>query len=111
MKNGATPSFVYHYNQLDKVQTRALPIGIISKVDTHTEQYQCADQDLIIMYSDGFDDGIEDAIERSLKQLGACHPQKLADAIMKDLTEQNKVDDDATIIVARVEDVTQLHFD
>lgn len=111
LKNGATPSFVYHYNQLDKVQTRALPIGIISKVDTHTEQYQCADQDLIIMYSDGFDDGIEDAIERSLKQLGACHPQKLADAIMKDLTEQNKVDDDATIIVARVEDVTQLHFD
>lgn len=110
LKNGATPSFVYHYNQLDKVQTKALPIGIVSKVDTHTEQYQCADQDMIIMYSDGFDDGIEDAIEKCLNQLGQCHPQKLADAIMQELTEKNQVDDDATIIVARVEDVTKIHM-
>lgn len=110
LKNGATPSFVYHFNQLDKVQTRALPIGIVSKVDTHTETYQCSDQDLIIMYSDGFDYGIEDAIEKSLKTLGECHPQKLADAIMEELTSQNKVDDDATIIVARVEDVSQVHI-
>lgn len=111
LKNGATPSFVYHYNQLDKVQTRALPIGIVSKVDTHTEQYQCADQDLIIMYSDGFDDGIEDIIEYVLNDLGQCHPQKLADAMMKEMTERNRVDDDATIIVARVEDITQIHID
>lgn len=111
LKNGATPSFVYHFNQLDKVQTRALPIGIVSKVDTHTEHYQCADQDLIIMYSDGFDNGIEDAIESCLNKFGQCHPQKLADAIMQELTEKNKVDDDATIIVARVEDVTQIHID
>jgi len=111
LKNGATPSFVYHYNQLDKVQTRALPIGIVSKVDTHTEHYQCADQDIIIMYSDGFDNGIEDAIEHCLNHLGQCHPQKLADAIMKELSDKNQVDDDATIIVARVEDVTQLHID
>lgn len=111
LKNGATPSFVYHYNQLDKVQTRALPIGIVAKVDTHKETYQCADQDLIIMYSDGFDVGIEEAIEHTLNTLGQCHPQKLADAIMQDLIDQNKVDDDATIIVARVEDVTQIHID
>ncbi len=111
LKNGATPSFVYHYNQLEKVQTRALPIGIVSKVDTHTEQYQCSDQDLIIMYSDGFDDGIEDILETLLNDLGQCHPQKLADAIMKEMTERNCVDDDATIIVARVEDITQIHID
>lgn len=110
LKNGATPSFVYHYNQLDKVQTRALPIGIVSKVDTHSEKYQCADQDLIIMYSDGFDHGIEDVIEHCLKQCGQCHPQKLADAMMQELLQTNQVDDDATIIVARVEDVTQIHM-
>lgn len=111
LKNGATPSFVYHYNQLDKVQTRALPIGIVAKVDTHKETYQCADQDLIIMYSDGFDVGIEEAIEHTLNTLGQCHPQKLADAIMQELIDKNQVDDDATIIVARVEDVTQIHID
>ena len=52
-----------------------------------------------------------DKLETLLNDLGQCHPQKLADAIMKEMTERNCVDDDATIIVARVEDITQIHID
>lgn len=111
LKNGATSSYVYHYNQLDKVQTRALPIGIVSKVDTHTEKYQCADGDLLFMYSDGLEEGIEEVIEKCLTEVGDRHPQLIADTIMNTFIDQGKVDDDATVIVVRVEDITQIHTD
>lgn len=111
LKNGATASYVYHYNQLDKVQTRALPIGIVSKVDTHTEKYQCSDGDLLFMFSDGLEEGIEEVIEQCLREVGDRHPQLIADTIMNTFIDQGKVDDDATIIVVRVEDITQIHTD
>ena len=105
LKNGAMPSYVYHYNHLEKVQTKSLPIGIVSKIDTTREMYQCSDGDLVIMFSDGFEESIEEIVDSVLEKNYLDHPQKIADVIMNTLAIQHKIDDDATIIVARVEDV------
>ena len=108
LKNGAMPSYVYHYNHLEKVQTKSLPIGIVAKVDTTREIYNCKHNNLIIMFSDGFETNIEEIIDEVLNKYYTEHPQIIADALMSELLVRNQVKDDTSIIVARIEDLNQI---
>lgn len=102
IKNGAMPSYIYRNSELIKIEPKALPIGIVQDIHTYQEKMTLEMDDILIMYSDGFDIGIEPVIERVLQANFKQVPQFIADTIMNELVFSEQVDDDATIIVMKV---------
>lgn len=102
IKNGAMPSFIYRNQELIKIEPNALPIGIVHDIKTYQKTIPLHLDDLVVMYSDGFDVGIEDVIEKVLSSNSQQVPQFIADEIMQAMLATNLVDDDATIIVLKM---------
>jgi len=105
IKNGAMPTYIYRNQELIKIEPSALPIGIVYDVKTFQKTMPLHEGDVVIMYSDGFDEGLENIIEDVLNTISHQHPQTIADQVMKKMVNHHLVDDDATIIVLEVNKV------
>lgn len=110
IKIGAATTFIKKKNYVEIIGSNSLPVGILNKVDVEVQKRQLRDGDMIIMVSDGILDieknrfNQEDTFINLIEEVDTNNPQFMADSLLE--KAQNlicgKIDDDMTIIVARV---------
>ncbi len=110
LKVGSTPSFIKRGQQVTKIQSNNLPIGIIKEFDVDVVHDQLKAGDLLIMMSDGIFEGpkhvenYEAWMIRKIREIGTDKPQEIADIILEEVirTSSGKIEDDMTIVVAQI---------
>ena len=100
------PSYIYRNKDLIKIEPDTLPIGIIQHIQPYQNKVPLYEDDIIIMYSDGFDMDIENVLKLVLAQINHQIPQYIADEIMSRMLNCGKIDDDATIVVLKIKKVS-----
>ncbi|OEF95769.1 stage II sporulation protein E [Desulfuribacillus alkaliarsenatis] len=110
MKVGSSPSFIKTGKDVEIVNGRSLPVGILHEIQYSLEQRVLKQGDYILMVSDGILDSIrhvndkEDWLRRILLQISCDDPQEIADVIVEKVLRfnENEVIDDTTILVAKI---------
>lgn len=110
IKIGSAPSFVRRGDQVGMVRANSLPIGILNNIEIDTLQQSLGHNDILVMISDGIfgsvrnGDADESWVLDALQNTMTNDPQNLADMLLNKamLKSRGKVEDDITIIVARI---------
>ncbi|MCL7749259.1 stage II sporulation protein E [Halalkalibacter alkaliphilus] len=110
LKIGSIPSFIKRGNNVIKVEASNLPMGMIQEFDVDVVSEQLKAGDLLVMMSDGIYDApkhVENKemwMKRLLSELKTDDPQEVADVILEKIirNEQGNINDDMTVIVAKV---------
>lgn len=110
LKIGSIPSFIKRGTNVLKVEASNLPMGMIQEFDVDVVSEQLKAGDLLVMMSDGIYDApkhVENKemwMKRMLSEIETDDPQEMADIILERIirTEHGTIDDDMTVIVAKV---------
>ena len=113
IKNGACPTFVKNKRNVEVLKSVSLPTGIIDDIDLVVYDRELANDDIIVMCSDGILESSEEYTNKELwikfllEELETDDPQKIADIILQEAIDNNygKAKDDMTVIVAKVNDM------
>ncbi len=104
-KIGAVPGYILRNGKVEKIETGALPMGIVTKINPVTTKKLILENDVIVLVSDGVYDGLnngsEDKITEILKTAPDLTPKTLANNILSE-AKKTKVKDDMTVMVMRV---------
>ncbi|MGE8207404.1 stage II sporulation protein E [Heyndrickxia sp. NPDC080065] len=111
LKIGSTPSYIKRGNKVMKIESSNLPMGIIHEFDVDVVSEQLKAGDLLIMMSDGIFEGPKHVenydlwMRRKIREIETKDPQEIADLIMEEVirTRSGMIEDDMTIVVAKVE--------
>ncbi len=105
-KLGAPESFVKRLNEVEILNSGALPIGIVDESEPKVETRLLELSDIVILVSDGVSDSFKNAIELKefIERLDDTNPQTLADKILNECKIRNKnaLKDDTTILAFRL---------
>lgn len=110
IKIGSAPSFVRRGDQVSMIRANSLPIGILNNIEIDTLQQSMGHNDILVMISDGVlgaaRNGNDDEawVLDALQNTMTTDPQNIADLLLNKtmLKAGGKVDDDVTVIVARL---------
>ncbi len=102
IKNGSMPSYIYRDRKLIYIDSQTLPIGIVNDVDVSRVTYQLEEDDLVVLFTDGFSENIEYYLDKILSINYDKNPQEIASKIMNEMNKNNQIDDDATIFVGKI---------
>ncbi|GAE36580.1 stage II sporulation protein E [Halalkalibacter akibai] len=110
LKIGSIPSFIKRGNQVIKIEASNLPMGMIQEFDVDVVSEQLKAGDLLVMMSDGIYDApkhVENKeawMKRLLGELETEDPQEVADLILEKIirNEHGSIDDDMTVVVAKI---------
>lgn len=110
LKIGSIPSFIKRGKTIMKVEASNLPMGIFQEFDVDVVSEQLKAGDLLIMMSDGIYDApkhVENKeiwMKRLLTEIKTDDPQEVADMILEKIirSEHGVIDDDMTVIVAKI---------
>ncbi len=106
IKMGSPCSFVLSKNQCSKVDSGALPLGIVDSVSPVTKKKVIDEGDLILMFTDGISDAFatDGDIEDFIKESYSLNPQNVADKLLQQaLSNSNgKAMDDMTVLAIKV---------
>lgn len=106
IKQGATIGFIKKGEELNKIESNSLPLGILEEVKPKVTKTVLSTDDFVIMLSDGIVDafGEEENLTRFLKNLPSSNPQELADKILNRAKrqQQNYPKDDMTVLVGKI---------
>lgn len=110
IKIGAVTSFIKHEGSVEVIKSSSLPVGILSKVEPEVSVKKLADNDIIVMISDGVLDSSnslnnkEGFITSILENMNTNSPNEIADEILKTAIENGGgvVEDDMTVLAARI---------
>lgn len=103
-KCGAAPTYVCRGDNLFKLRSRTMPLGILGSPDVKEHRMTFGDGDLVVMMSDGVSGGREDCpylfdlLRQNSSSLG---DGRTAEMIMR-YAHSNPEPDDTTVILARV---------
>ena len=104
-KIGAVPGYILRQGKVEKVQSDALPIGIVTRINPTTTKKLLQKDDIIVLVSDGIYDGLckgnDDAISLMLPVLNSSDPKIIAEKIMKKARSSGN-DDDMTVMVLKI---------
>jgi len=108
IKIGAAPSFIKRRTQVQAVRAKTLPVGIFNQVESESFVYPVQVGDLIINMSDGVFEVLDGNIEdwyRVIQALPQDDPQNIANYLIElaRKTLRGKINDDLTVLVARVD--------
>jgi len=108
IKIGAAPSFIKRRTQVQAIKAKTLPVGIFQQVEAENFVYPVQVGDLIINMSDGVFEILDGNIEdwcRIIKALPQDDPQVIANYLIElaRKTRQGKINDDLTVLVARID--------
>lgn len=110
LKIGSIPSFIKRGNSVIKVEASNLPMGMFQEFDVDVVSEQLKAGDLLVMMSDGIYDApkhVENKemwMKRLLSEMKTDDPQEMADVILEKIirSEHGVIDDDMTVIVAKI---------
>ena len=110
IKNGACPTYVKNGKNVQIVKSLSLPAGILKNINLTTYDKDIANQDLLVMCSDGIiDSNIEYKnkelwIKYLLEDIETTSAQKIADLILNEAIDNNYgiTKDDMSLIVCKI---------
>ena len=107
LKNGACNTYIKNKKSVKKIESKNLPIGIVSKIELQTETVDVNDGDIIVMCTDGILDSKEDNpdwIEEFLKNISTNNVQKISDLLLAEAVDNSFgiARDDMSIIVSKI---------
>ncbi len=108
LKNGACHTYIKNRKNINKIQAKTLPVGIVDKIALEAQTIEVTDGDIIVMCSDGVleskDEIKKDWIEEFLKNITTNNVQKLADLLLAEAVDNSYgvAKDDMTVIVTKV---------
>lgn len=111
LKIGSIPSFIKRGKEILNIEASNLPMGIIADFDVDIVSQQLKAGDLLIMMSDGIFEGPKHIahtdvwFKRKIREIKTDEPQEIADLILEEVirTRAGDIEDDMTVLVAKVE--------
>lgn len=104
-KIGAVPGYIIRENTVEKIESGALPMGIVTKINPVTTKKLVKQGDIIVLVTDGIYDGLnngnEDKLQEMLLPLNKETPKNIADKIL-DSALSTDINDDMTVLVLKV---------
>ncbi len=106
IKVGSPPSFIKGENALQRIDTGALPLGILEEIHPNIRSFVLKENDMIILATDGIIDSFSsyDEIGNLINETETTNPQHLANVILNKALENNKnfPADDMTVLIGRI---------
>lgn len=108
IKVGAVSTFIKSGFDVEIIENKNLPIGIIEEIEIESEIYQFKNGDIIVMVSDGVVDADRELkdkwISKLLREYSGGNPRDLADYILQKTKEKygENIKDDLTVIVSKI---------
>ncbi len=113
-KIGAAPSFLVRGGRVDVVRSRSLPVGIVNEISIFSRREKLADEDMMVMVTDGVIDAHRNAHEDEnwvagvLGEIIDLPPGEVAELLVKlALSGSGRVMDDMTVLAVRLEENQQ----
>ena len=105
IKLGATYGVIKREQEVEKVETGTLPLGVLGKVKPNISHFAVSSKDIIIMVTDGITDAFEDYenFAEFVNKITLTNPQLISQAILDEAIRLNGgiSKDDMTVLVAR----------
>ena len=106
IKVGSPPSFIKGENALQRIDTGALPLGILEEIHPNIRSFVLKENDMIVLATDGIIDSFSnyDEISNLINETNTTNPQHLANVILNRALENNKnyPEDDMTVLIGRI---------
>lgn len=109
IKNGACKTYIKNKQNIDIVNSNALPLGILNNVEFSVFDKDINDGDIFVMCSDGVIESNEEGQEdkwftKILKNINTNNVQKMADILLNEAVDNNYgiCKDDMSIIVVKI---------
>jgi stage II sporulation protein E len=111
MKIGSTPSFIKRGSEVISISANNLPVGILSEIDVDLVSVPLQSGDILIMMTDGIYDAPGHAVnkemwmKRMIHEIDTSSPQDFAECLLERIFRHHhgEIQDDMTVVVARVE--------
>ena len=101
MKYGACPTYILRDHEIIEVESKTLPMGIISPLETMIQKQTLKENDMIFMVSDGFSGHFREFLKDNEYLIGDDHPKDIAHLFMT-LANDEQRNDDMTIMVLKI---------
>lgn len=105
IKLGATYGVIKRENRVDKIESSALPLGVLGEVTPSISHFAISNKDMIIMVTDGITDAFKEfeEFEEFVNSITTINPQMVAQTILDEAILRNGhiAKDDMTVLVAR----------
>ena len=106
IKKASPVTFIINTEEVKKVESSSLPLGIIDKLEPLVKKEVISVGDYIILVSDGISDSFEsdESFKEELLSLNKSNPQEIADQIIERALSKNKgyAIDDMTALVIKI---------
>jgi len=107
IKAGAMTTFIKRNDEVNKIDTKALPIGIVDKIKIKKKKTKLEVGDFLYIMSDGFVECFENdenMIAKAIMEHSYRNPQKIANELFDIAYERSKniLKDDVSIVVCKV---------
>lgn len=106
IKAGASTTFIKHKEQVERIKSTSLPLGVVSGLEVDCTKHQLKDGDVVIMMTDGVMDALPVGEQDFLMQMivegtNINNPKEMAHHILEQVLEcSGKVPlDDMTVVV------------
>ena len=109
IKNGCCRTYIKNKQNIENVEAKSLPVGILNDVDFSVFDKDMRDGDIFIMCSDGILDSNPDQDDdkwllKLIKEINTNNVKKMADIILNEAIDNGYgiLKDDMSVIVAKV---------
>ena len=106
IKIGSAQSFIKKEREIEEVSSSALPIGILENIKVVPQKYTLAQNDMIIMVSDGIGEASSGVMKnewiKKLFLLGGTSDEELATRLLEGAKSRAAYRDDMTSVVVRI---------
>lgn len=103
-KAGAATTFLYSGGRLARMESEALPVGILSGAEAERQEARLHDGDLIVMVSDGALGAGEGWLAETIRQNSQCTAKELSKLLCSEAKHRTQEvhPDDITVVAARL---------
>ncbi len=106
IKMASPVSFIINENEVKKVESSSLPMGIVSDIKPVVKKVVINGNDFVVITSDGVSDSFEndEIFKEEIVSIKTKNPQELADQLLEKALSKNKgyAVDDMTILVVKI---------
>ncbi len=101
VKYGACSTYILRDHEVIEVQSQALPMGIVTPLETITQKYTLKEDDIIFMMSDGYSSDFGSFLEKNKYLIEGDHPKEIT-SLLAQLNREEEKSDDMTLIILKL---------